>query len=522
VRDQLALLPGYLTGHLQLALLSLVAGTAVSIPAGIAATRRPRLQAAVLGIASVVQTIPALALLAVMVPLLAAAGVVTGRSLGLEIPSIGFLPAFLALVLYSVLPILRNTVAGIASLDRAVLEAADGVGMTAAQRLRRIELPLALPVIVAGIRTSTVWLAGMATLSTPVGAPSLGNYIFAGLQTRNFPAVLLGCAAAAALALVLDALVRGLEKGVRDRRPRLTALAGAAVALLTGYAGVTLALPEAREARDVVKVGTKTFTEQYVLGEIVAERVRRATGAGVRLVPSLGSTVVFDALRSGAVDLYVDYTGTIWATGMKRTRVPSDRDAVLEEVRGWLAREHGILLVAPLGFENAYALAMRAGRAAELGVGTIGELAGRAPGLAIASDYEFFDRDEWRSLERVYGLSFRERRTMDPSLMYAALAAGSVDVISAYTTDGRIAADGLTVLEDDRRAIPPYDAILLAGPRLVRGRPEVIEALRALSGSISDRAMRRMNAAVDQEGESPRRVAAGFLDAWAAGRGPGR
>ena len=206
VREQLALLPAYLNAHVQLALFALLAGTAVSIPAGIAITRSRRLERPVLAVASVIQTVPSLALLAVMVPALSAG---TKR--------IGFLPAFIGLTLYSV-PVLRNTVTGLAGLDPALKEAARGVGMTSRQQLWRVELPLALPVILAGLRTSTVWTVGMATLSTPVGAPSLGNYIFAGLQTRNLTAVLVGCVAAAVLALVLDGLVRALGSAVLARR----------------------------------------------------------------------------------------------------------------------------------------------------------------------------------------------------------------------------------------------------------------------------------------------------------------
>ena len=210
--EQLALLPEYLTAHLQLTLLALLCSTAVSLPAGVAVTRVAWLERPVLGAAAVIQTVPSLALLAVMVPLLA----------GLGVQSIGFLPAFIGLTLYGVLPILRNTVTGIAGVDPALTEAARAVGMTPWQQLRRVELPLAMPVIVAGLRTATVWTVGVATLSTPVGATSLGNYIFSGLQTRNYTSVLVGCAAAAVLALVLDGLVRGLSAGGRgggsDRR----------------------------------------------------------------------------------------------------------------------------------------------------------------------------------------------------------------------------------------------------------------------------------------------------------------
>ena len=231
--ELLALLPSYLTAHLQLTLLALLLSAGISVPLGIAATRIAWLEQPSLALAGIIQTVPSLALLAAMVPVLAA----------LDLQSIGFLPAIVGLTLYGILPVLRNTVTGIAGVDPALREAARGVGMTPRQQLLLVELPLAMPVIVAGLRTATVWVVGIATLSTPVGATSLGNYIFSGLQTRNYAAILLGCVAAAGLALLLDGLVRAVELGLaRRQRGRLTS-ALAAVGLLYAYAGITFAAP---------------------------------------------------------------------------------------------------------------------------------------------------------------------------------------------------------------------------------------------------------------------------------------
>ena len=516
--EQLALLPEYLGGHLRLVLLALACGTAVSVPLGIWATRHPRAEGVVLGVAGVIQTIPSLALLAVMVPALAAASVFTTRVVGVGVPSIGYLPAAIGLTLYSMLPILRNTVTGIRGVDPAVLEAARGVGMTSRQQLRLVELPLALPVIVAGLRTAAVWVVGVATLSTPVGAPSLGNYIFSGLQTRNSAAVLVGCAAAAVLALVLDGIVRALEVGIRQRRRGLVAAVAAILIALYGLTALAVARERLSGSPRPIVIGTKTFTEQYVLGEILAGVIARRTARTTTLAPSLGSTVAFDALAAGTLDVYVDYTGTIWTTIMKRTDVPDDPGAVLAEVGADLAARHQIVVVGALGFENAYALAMRDENAGELGISSITDLAAHAPTLAMAGDYEFFSRPEWAALERVYGLRFRERRSMDPSLMYEAAASAQVDVISAFSTDGRIAALGLTVLADDRRAIPPYDAVMLASARLAREAPDVMAALRELVGAIDADTMRHMNAAVDRDGLAPGAVAGRFLESLAARR----
>ena len=511
--EQLALLPGYLTAHLQLALVALALGTAASVPAGIAIHRNPRLEPALLGVASVIQTVPGLALLAVMVPLFAALGLLL-EGTGIEIRGIGFLPALVALTLYALLPILRNTVTGLAGVDPAVQEAARGVGMTPSQTLWRVELPLALPVIVAGLRTATVWVVGTATLSTPIGAVSLGNYIFGGLATRNDDAVLVGCLAAAGLALGLDQLIRLLEAGVRENRRAWWGIGAAGLAALYLYAGIAFAIERSDSRQDAIAIGTKNFTEQFVLAEIVGQHLENATEATTRQLPSLGSKVAFDALVSGDIDIYADYTGTIWATIMDEPALPERRADVLPRVTRFLAERHGIVMAGEFGFENTYALGMRADRARELGVKRISDLTRVAADLEIGGDYEFFQRAEWRSLVDTYRLAFREQRSMDPALMYGAVQAREVDVISAYSTDGRIAAYDLVLLEDDRGVIPPYDVILLAGPDLAREQPAVLEALRQLAGTIDASAMQRMNHEVDGVGRTPAAVAADFLGRW--------
>lgn len=502
MREQLALLPDYLTAHMGLSLAALALGILISVPLGVLVSRYKRMEAPIVGAASILQTIPSLALLAFMVPALAALGA----------RSIGYLPALIGLFLYSLLPILRNTVTGLSGLDPAVLEAARGVGMTSRESLLRVEIPLALPVIIAGIRTSAVWTVGTATLSTPVGAPSLGNYIFGGLQTRNYSAVLVGCAASALLALFVDGCIRALALGFERRSRKMLSLGIAAFALLAG-ASLVPALNTLR-ARDeaAITIGAKTFTENYILANILAEKARRDTGLPVRTLDSLGSTVIFDALVSGQIDAYVDYSGTLWSAVSKEPENRPARAELLSQVAQHLEQQHGILLVAPLGFENTYALAMRRADATRLGIRRISDLGLHASKLRMGGDYELFQRAEWQSITKTYGLSFAELRSMDPSLMYDAIKAGQVDIIGAYSTDGRIAAFDLVVLEDDRGAIPPYDAVVLVSGRLKRERPALIESLKSLSGKIDAASMREMNRRVDEGGETPAAVAKSFLD----------
>ncbi len=418
---------------------------------------------------------------------------------------IGVVPALIALVLYSVLPILRNTVTGVQEVDPNVVEAARGIGMTDGQILLQVQLPLAAPIIVAGIRTASVWTVGMATLSTPVGATSLGNYIFSGLQTQNMASVLLGCGAAAGLAITLDGLIRLAELATRRRDARLGLVSLASLALVFGLALVPHIHTLAREdAAPQIVLGAKTFTEQYILVETIGNRLK-AAGFSVKVLDSLGSAVIFEALANNDIDAYVDYSGTIWTNSMKREdSVPADE--VLAEMKVWLDDTHGVELLGRLGFENAYALAMKRDQAETAGIESIADLSSHSHTYDIGGDYEFFARPEWIAVRNAYRLEFANERSFDSTLMYRAVADGHVDVISAFSTDGRISAFDLLVLEDPKQAFPPYDAILLLSPR-ARRNTELVRALKPLIGQIDDDRMRNANRAVDLDGESIEAVA---------------
>src|SRR5437763_1552150 len=304
--EALAHLPDYLGNHVRVSIAALTLGLLVSLPLAIGARNRPAMRGALLGLASIVQTVPGLALLALFYPLLLAISSLALAWFGLEFSAFGFLPAVLALALYSMLPVLRNTLTGLQGVDPAILEAAKGVGMTESQSLFTVELPLALPVIMAGIRTAAVWVIGTATLSTPIGQTSLGNYIFAGLQTQNWVFVLFGCFASAVLALAVDQLLAWIETGLRQRNRVRAALGGVGIAALIA---VTL-LPSLARSPSSYVVGAKTFAEQYVLSTLIAQRLR-ATGLSASTREGLGSNVIFDALLSDDIDVYVDYSGTL-------------------------------------------------------------------------------------------------------------------------------------------------------------------------------------------------------------------
>ncbi|MDO8378711.1 glycine betaine ABC transporter substrate-binding protein [Phenylobacterium sp.] len=488
-----ALLPEYLAWHVMLSASALALGLVISLPLAVAASRSPRLRWPVLAFAGLIQTIPSLALLALFYPLLLAISALSLSLTGHGFSALGFLPSLLALTLYSMLPILRTATTGILGVDRAVREAADGVGMTARQKLFQVELPLAMPVIMAGVRTAAVWTIGAATLSTPVGQTSLGNYIFAGLQTENWVGVLFGCAASAALAMTADQLLGLIETGAarRDRRLMIAGAAGLAV-------GVVIAiLPLASFGKPgSYVVGAKNFSEQYILAELMADRLERA-GASVSRKEDLGSAVAYRALAAGELDVYVDYTGTLWTNVLNRQDNPG-RQAVLEGLTTELKTRDGVTVLGSLGFENAYAFAMKADRARALGIVSLADLAREAPKLTLGTDIEFLSRPEWKAVDAAYGFHFRAQRSFQPTFMYRALSGGEADVISAFSSDGRIAADRLVVLTDPKGALPPYDAVILVSPRRASDQ-RLIATLKPLVGSIPVGAMQAANYSVDRD-----------------------
>ncbi|HVV61442.1 MAG TPA: ABC transporter permease/substrate-binding protein [Pseudolabrys sp.] len=484
--DALQRLPDYLGSHVLVSITALAIGLGISLPLAVIAVRKPVLRGTLLAFAGVVQTIPGLALLALFYPLLLVLAGLSERIFSAGFSALGFLPSVLALALYSMLPVLRNTVTGLAGVNASMREAAHLTGASDWQSMRDIEVPLATPVIMAGVRTSAVWVIGTATLSTPIGQTSLGNYIFAGLQTQNWVFVLFGCVAAALLALVVDQLLGLIEHGVAAHS-RARVWSGGVGLLIVVLAAL---LPAYGRARADYVIGTKPFTEQYVLASLIEQRLA-ADGLTARRRDGLGSSVIFNALAANEIDVYVDYSGTIWANEMRHSGV-KPRAEVLAEVARWMRDTKGVRLLGSLGFENAYALAMPRKKADALGIASIADLAAHAPGLSIAGDYEFFERPEWKALRAAYGLRFKTQRTMQSDFMYAAVANGDVDVVSAYTSDGRVAQYDLKILADPKQAIPPYDAILLLSPRCANDE-KLVAALKPLIGAIPVDLVREAN-----------------------------
>ena len=487
--------------HVLLVGISTLAAVVIGIPTGILAARRPRAGAPIVWLANIAQTIPSLAMFGFLLPL----------------PFIGGLGARVAvivLVLYALLPIIRTTTAGLRAVDPVLVEAGTALGMTSWQLLRSVELPLALPSIIAGVRVAAVIGVGTATIAAAVGAGGLGEYIFRGLSMVDPTVILAGAVPSALLALAIDGALTLVERTVRTAqsgRRRGPALLVTAI----GLAAVAAALAAyAMTPRgDTIRVGSKNFTEQIILGEIVAQTIETRTGLAVQRRLNLGGTFICDrAVRSGDIDVYVEYTGTA-QTAIFRKPPAADSRQVFERVKQEYAGA-GLTLFDPLGFENTFAMLVRSEDANRLGLRTLSDAVPHAGAWRAGFGYEFLQRqDGFPGLAAAYGLRFAAPPTaMDLSLIYRALADRQVDFIAGDATSGLIEAYGLTMLQDDRHYFPPYDAAALARTSVLLAHPAVRDALASLSGQISATEMRRMNHAVDTGRADPADVAREFLE----------
>jgi osmoprotectant transport system permease protein len=495
----------YIREHLVLVFVSIFIALLIGIPTGILLTRKRSLRGPVLGIANVMQTVPSLALFGFLIPLPFIGG-------------IGARTAIVALVLYALLPIIRNTVTGILGVDSNVREAAVAMGMTDRQILWQVELPLALSVILTGVRVATVIAVGVATIAGLVGAGGLGVYIFRGLRQYDNNLLLAGAVPAALMALGADFSLGVVEqhfsvdakrgKGIPMVR-KLTVVA-VATALL---AIILLSLRDNRPHSIVtatgqkVVIGSKDFTESILLSEIAAQMLESSGQSVVRQF-ELGGNLPHEALASSRIDLYPEYTGTSY-TAIFHHQPISDPRAVYDQLKREYAEQFNVEVGPPLGFENTFAILVRGAEARRLNLKTISDAVPHARKWRAGFGPDFIPRaDGYPGLSKAYGLKFAtEPRDMDLSLTYIALASGKVDLIAGNSTEGRIAALDLFQLEDDRHYFPPYEAVYLVRKDTLARVQVLAQVLSKLAGTITTEEMRRLNYEVDANKRTPAEVA---------------
>lgn len=493
--------------HLWLSMVALFWAVLIAVPLGITLTRYRKIAGPVMGVVSVFQTIPSLALLGFLIPLF----------------GIGTVPAIIAMVMYALLPILRNTYTGILDVDKALLEAGRGMGMTRGQMLRMVELPLARSMVFAGIRTAAVMTIGVATLAAFIGAGGLGDLILRGISTSDTGTILAGAIPAAVMAILFDMLLAWLDTAVTPRGLRVkqgkvkttpmwkkavVATACAALVLSLGYTAVTTS----SAAGEKITVVGKNFTEQDIMAYLVGRLLEEKLDVPVEVKSYLGGTdVAFGAMKSGNADVYVEYTGTGYVNILNK-EAASDPQQVYDEVKQAFAEQYQMDWLEPIGFNNTYALAVSQETAKRYGLKKVSDLRPVAGELVFGTNQEFLDRpDGMPGLTKTYDLNFKDVKSMDTGLKYTALSSGQVQLIDAYSTDGRLIQNNLVLLEDDKHFFPPYYAAPLVRQDALEQYPDMRDTLNLLAGKIDEQEMAELNAKVDVEKQQAKSVAEEWL-----------
>ena len=501
--------------HIFIVLISTGLAILIGMPLGILLTRIKSLQTPVLGFANVMQTVPSLALFGLLIPIPFIGG-------------IGARTAIIALALYALLPVIRNTVTGILGIDPNIREAATAMGMTDWERLKMVELPLAMPVILTGIRVAVVISVGVATVAAAVGAGGLGTYIFRGLRQNDNNLLLAGALASALLALLCDFGLGQIEKsyliGERrssGRRLFIGGLVTAALAAVIGLSFISNFKSEISNSKNPIAagnlvgekgrivVGSKDFTESVILAEILAQMLEKQ-GITVERQFELGGNIPHDSLLSGQIDVYPEYTGTAYTAILKHPPL-TDPQAVYDATKAEYAEKFDLAVSPPLGFANDFAILVRGDVARKNNLKTISDAVPLARNWQAGFGQDFMSRaDGYPGFVKAYGFNFANQpREMDLSLTYRALAAGELDIIAGNSTDGLISALDLYQLEDDRRYFPPYQAVFIAR----RDSAELLKGVfEKLENAITTDKMRRLNYEVDGNKITPKDVAAAWIE----------
>jgi osmoprotectant transport system permease protein len=490
--------------HIYLSIISVLIAVIIGIPLGILISRQPRLSKPIIGTTNVIQAVPSLALLGFLIPFI----------------GIGSAPAIVMVVLYSLLPIVKNTYTGLTNIDSDILEAAKGIGLTKSQTMKKVQLPLAFPMIMAGIRISAVTAVGLMTIAAFVGAGGLGYLVFSGVQTVDNYMILAGAIPACILALLIDFVVGKLETSFSYTNKRRSAsktskkvkrLVIAITSIFVVAAGAFTVYSKANAGEKIV-VGSKNYSEQLILGNMLADLIESKTDIEVERKMNLGgSQVAFSAIQNGDVDMYVEYTGTGLVNILNQSP-QSDPDQVYGYVKKEFKEKFDIDMLKPLGFNNTYALAVRQDTAKQYNLNTITDLAKVSEGMIMGPTIEFPNREDGLiGLSQTYNLKFKDVKAIDGGLRYTALDNHKSDVIDAFSTDGLIEEFGLKVLEDDKNFFPPYYAVPIVKGETLKDHPELKEVLNSLAGILTDDKMRKLNYKVDSLKESPAKVAKEFL-----------
>lgn len=481
--------------HLMISLMAILIAILLGGIVGILISEYQGSARPVLGTINFLYTIPSISMLGFLIPF----------------SGIGNATAVIVLTIYALLPMVRNTHTGIMNIDKNLLEAAKGMGSTRMQMLFRIKLPLALPVILSGIRsmvTMTIALAGIASF---IGAGGLGVAIYRGITTNNAAITMAGSLLIALLALVMDGILGAVEKRItrwHTKGKKLPLFIGAI--LLCGAAAAAICGNLGR--KETLHIATKPMTEQYVLGEMLDLMIEQDTGLNVEITPGVGggTSNIQPAMETGEFDLYPEYTGTGWNMVLKNEDIYTED--LFEEMQTEYSENLNMQWIGMYGFNNTYGLAVRKEIAEQYDLNTYSDLKKIAGQLVFGAEYDFFEREDgYDALCSTYGLNFKKTMDLDIGLKYQAINEGQIDIMNIFTTDGQLSVSDIKVLEDDKQFYPSYKCGNVIRSGVIEEHPELEVVFEKLTNILSDEKMAQMNYEVETKGKEPRKVAEEFL-----------
>ena len=482
--------------HVLISLLAISIASVLGIILGIIISEYRRFSGLILGTVNILYTIPSIALLGFFI----------------TITGVGNTTALIALIIYALLPIIRSTYTGIVNINPLIIEASEGMGSTKLQQLFKVKLPLALPVLMSGIRnmvTMTIALAGIASF---VGAGGLGVAIYRGITTNNSAMTFLGSLLIALLALIFDFILGIMEKKLTNHK-RTKYKVNFKLIILGLFIIIFGAYFSLNSKKDkTINIATKPMTEGYILGQMLTELIEQDTDLKVNMTTGVGggTSNIHPAMVKGEFDLYPEYTGTSWEAVLKKEG--SYDESKFDELQKEYKEKYNLEYVNLYGFNNTYGLAVNKDIAEKYNLKTYSDLAKVSNNLIFGAEYDFFEREDgYKELQKVYNMNFKKQIDMDIGLKYQAMKDKKIDVMVIFTTDGQLAISDVVVLEDDKKMYPSYRAGTVVRSEILSEYPELKPVLEKLNNILDDKTMADLNYQVESEGKKPEDVAREYL-----------
>ena len=482
--------------HVLISLLAISIASVLGIILGIIISEYRRFSGLILGTVNILYTIPSIALLGFFI----------------TITGVGNTTALIALIIYALLPIIRSTYTGIVNINPLIIEASEGMGSTKLQQLFKVKLPLALPVLMSGIRnmvTMTIALAGIASF---VGAGGLGVAIYRGITTNNSAMTFLGSLLIALLALIFDFILGIMEKRLTNHK-RTKYKVNFKIVILGLFIIIFGAYFSLNSKKDkTINIATKPMTEGYILGQMLTELIEQDTDLKVNITNGVGggTSNIHPAIVKGEFDLYPEYTGTSWEAVLKKEG--SYDESKFDELQKEYKEKYNLEYVNLYGFNNTYGLAVNKDIAEKYNLKTYSDLAAVSNNLIFGAEYDFFEREDgYKELQKVYNMNFKKQIDMDIGLKYQAMKDKKIDVMVIFTTDGQLAISDVVVLEDDKKMYPSYRAGTVVRSEILSEYPELKPVLEKLNNILDDKTMADLNYQVESEGKKPEDVAREYL-----------